>query len=77
MWMGPNKESPLLPKLEGDGRMLSGMQSRDFGFGLPMNADQLAQVNVARANKKYVDTLAAMEVYRVVDKPPLTTSPFL
>jgi len=77
MWTGPNKESPLLPKSEGDGRMLSGMQSRDFGFGLPMNADQLAQVNVARANKKYVDTLAAMEVYRVVDKPPLTTSPFL
>jgi len=27
MWTGPNKEAPLLPKSEGDGRMLSGMQS--------------------------------------------------
>jgi len=77
MWTGPNKEAPLLPKSEGDGRMLSGMQSRDFGFGLPMNADQLAQVNVVRANQRYVDTAAAMEVYRRLDKQPLTTSPFL
>jgi len=50
MWTGPNKEGPLLPKSDGDGRMISAMQLRDFGFGLPMSADQLAQVNVARAN---------------------------
>jgi len=37
MWVGPHKESPLLPKSEGEGRMISGMQSRDFGFGLQIS----------------------------------------
>jgi len=49
MWVGPDKEGPLLPKSDGEGRMLSAMQSRDFGFGLPMNASLLAQVNIACA----------------------------
>jgi len=47
MWTGPDKEAPLLPKSAGDGRMLSGMQSQDFGFGLPMTTEQLAQVNIS------------------------------
>jgi len=38
----PNKVALLLPKSDGDGRMVSGMQSQSFGFGLPMNANQLA-----------------------------------
>jgi len=77
MWTGPDKEGPLLPKSDGEGRMISAMQSRDFGFGLPMSASQLAQVNVAHANQPYIDKAAAMEVYRNTIKPPLTMTPFL
>jgi len=77
MWTGPDKEAPLLPKSVGDGRMLSGMQSRDFGFGLPMTTEQLVQVNIAWANQQYVNKAAAMEIYRVLNKPPLTAMPFL
>ena len=77
MWIGPNKETPLLPKSEGEGRMLSAMQSRDFGFGLPMTDDQLAQANAMRTNRHYIDTVAAMEVYQSLLKPPLITSPFI
>ena len=77
MWTGPNKEGPLLPKSDGDGRMISAMQSCDFGFGLPMTADQLAQVNVACANQPYIDKVAVMEIYQNIIKPPLIASPFV
>jgi len=39
--------------------------------------DQLAQVNITCGNKQYVDVAAAMEIYHNINKPPLTTSPFL
>jgi len=45
MWMGPNKEAPLLPELEGEGHMISAFQSRDFGFGLHIPQDKLDLVN--------------------------------
>lgn len=31
-WVGPKGQVPLLPKLEGDGYMLSAFVSREFGF---------------------------------------------
>jgi len=77
MWTGPDKAGPLLPKSDGDGRMISGMQSWDFGFGLLMDMDQLAQVNITCGNKQYVDVAAATEINYNVNKPLLTTSPFL
>jgi hypothetical protein len=32
-WVGPKGQSHLLPKLEGDGYMLSAFVAREFGFG--------------------------------------------
>jgi len=37
IWVGPHKESPLLPKSDGESRMISAFQSRDFGFGLQIS----------------------------------------
>jgi len=63
MWVGPHKEAPLLPKSDGEGRMISAMQSRDFGFGLRIPEDKLAQINESRREKKYLDTTAATEIF--------------
>jgi len=77
MWVGPHKESPLLPKSEGEGRMISGMQSRDFGFGLPISEEQLTLINESRFSQNYCDTTAAMEIFGSIEKKPLSESPFL
>ena len=45
MWMGPNKEAPLLPKSDGEGCMISAFQSHDFGFGLPFPPEALSLIN--------------------------------
>ncbi len=39
--------------------MISAFQSREFGFSLELNEQQLAQVNEYRRNKKYQDEQAA------------------
>ena len=31
-WFGPNGETPLMPKSEGQGFMISGIVCREFGF---------------------------------------------
>ena len=50
-WVGPNGEISLTPKDEGMGLMISAMQSREFGFGLEMNREQLEKVNKFREGK--------------------------
>jgi hypothetical protein len=46
-WYGSNGEAALLPKEEGLGIMLSGLMSRDLGWGFPMSPEQLQMVNQA------------------------------
>jgi len=77
MWVGPHKESPLLPKSKGEGQMISGMQSKDFGFGLQISKEQLTLINASHLGQNYCDTTAAMETYRSVEKKPLSELPFL
>jgi hypothetical protein len=62
-WHGPQGERPLVPKEDGTGVMVSGIQSREFGIGFPkLSADEVAKVNMARAGKHYTDEKAAMKV---------------
>jgi len=63
VWIGPNKEALLLPKSEGEGHMISAMQSRNFGFGLPIAEDKLLLINALRQHQNYLDTVAAMEPF--------------
>ncbi len=71
IWVGPNKEAPLLPESDGEGYMLSAMQSRDFGFGLTISGEKLALINEQCRGQNYVDTVAAMEVLGCIEKSHL------
>jgi hypothetical protein len=52
---GPNGETVLVPKDEGQGLMISAFQSREFGFGYHLDEEQLAEVNFGRRGEKYLD----------------------
>jgi hypothetical protein len=76
-WVGTNGERPLLPKTDGDGKMVSAFQSRQLGFGRPMTTVELDAVNLYRQGKEYWDKEAALEVHKQTAKRPLKESPFL
>jgi hypothetical protein len=76
-WKAPNGETVLIPKDDGQGVMISGFQSREFGFGMPLTADELTLVNTYRANMKYADEKAAISLRGTDVKQPLKESPFV
>ena len=76
-WKGPNGETPLVPKDDGQGVMLSAFQSREFGFGLELSKEHLEEVNYMRRGKKYQDEEAAKKIRGKSDKNPLESSPFI
>jgi hypothetical protein len=76
-WTMPDGQKPIIPKDEGLGVMLSGIVSRELGFGLKVSHEDLQKVNKYRANKSYSDVLAAMEKRGTTTKQPLETSPFI
>ena len=76
-WCGPNGETVLVPKDEGQGLMISAFQSREFGFGLQLNNEQLAEVNIVRRGKKYIDEDAAKKYKGHSLKGDLKESPFV
>ena len=76
-WIGPNKERGLFPKSNGEGYMISAFVSRDSGFGLPITEEQLVRINAYQQGKQYVDKAAALEMFKSVEKLPLTESPFV
>ncbi len=76
-WTMPDGQKPIIPKDEGLGVMVSGIVSREFGFGLKVSHEDLQKVNKYRANKSYSDVLAAMEKRGTATKQPLETSPFI
>jgi hypothetical protein len=74
--VGSSGERAMLPKSEGAGLMVSGIQSREFGFGVELSDDQLRAVNEKRScDGEYVDTLK--EVTGKTKKEPLTELPFV
>jgi hypothetical protein len=76
--VGPKGQRPLLPKLEGDGNMLSAFVSRELGFGQVFTADELTRVNKERQiGKTYIDLQAANKILKTHQKPLLTESPFV
>jgi hypothetical protein len=76
-WMGPEGQTVLLPKSQGDGVMLSSFVSRDFGWDLFLSDADLIAINELRAGQDYVESEAAMAVHGKADKRPLTEGPFL
>ena len=75
-WHGPNGESPLLPKDEGQGLMISAFVSRSYGFGWDLSQDQLAIVNTYRKNKHYIDEKSAIIKRGTTKKEDIQTSLF-
>ena len=69
-WFGPKGEQPLVPKEDGTGVMVSGMQSREFGFGFPELTDEnLLSINSIRSHKLYNDVNAATKICGSKEKP--------
>ena len=59
-WNGPNGETPLMPKDEGQGVMVSAFVSREYGFNWELSSEQLYIVNEKRKNNHCVDETAAI-----------------
>jgi hypothetical protein len=76
-WIGPNGETVAVPKDDEQGLMISAFQSREFGFGMPLNEEQLKEVNKYREGKLYTDQDAAMATRQHKEKKPLTSTPFI
>ena len=76
-WVGPSGERSILPKSAGMGVMVSAFQSREFGWGLEIDDDQLDLINARRDGNDYFDAAAAAEVNGTSKKAPLTNSPFV
>ena len=76
-WTLPSGEKQLVPKDEGQGIMISALQSREFGFGLPLTEEQLKVVNDARVGEHYKDAEAAKKYKGGTLKGKLHTSPFI
>jgi hypothetical protein len=76
-WCGPNGETVLLPKDEGQGLMISAFQATEFGFGHQLNEDQLVQVNIVRRGMKYQDEEVAKKYKGNSLKDDLKESSFL
>ncbi|KAK1743974.1 hypothetical protein QTG54_005571 [Skeletonema marinoi] len=74
-WVDPNGRRALMPKTQGVGIMISGFQSRELGWGIPITKEQLVQINANRAREEYFDKEAALAVYGTTKKKPLESSP--
>ena len=75
-WMGPEGQTAMIPKDEGQGIMMSSFVSRDYGFNFTLMDDQLASVNRMRRGQTYKDVEAAILKRGNADKQDLDCSPF-
>ena len=57
--------------------MISALQSREFGFGLPITEEQMRRVNEARVGQHYKDVDAAKKYKGTTEKQNLLTDPFV
>ena len=76
-WTGPNGESVLVPKDDGQGIMISAFQSREFGFGLQITEEEMRRVNLSREGKRYCDEEAAKKYRNGPMKQKLESNPFV
>lgn len=77
-WGGPEGQSVIHPKSEGQGLMISALQSREFGFGFqPLLSPQWAIINEKRNGEKYVDEDAAISIHGTAFKKVLEKDPFV
>ena len=78
-WKGPNGSNSLIPKSEGDIYMMSGYQSKEFGLGLgtKLSLNNLAKINHARRNTKYVSSEDTILVNGSDVKPDIQDDPNL
>ncbi|KAI2504038.1 hypothetical protein MHU86_10400 [Fragilaria crotonensis] len=77
-WVAPGGERALLPKTEGLSLMVSGMQSRETGFGLTISALQMEEINDTRRGQTYKDVDAALAIQgQALNKKDLKESPFV
>ena len=75
-WVGPNGETPLMPKSEGQGLMVSGFVSREYGFGWTLSKKQLQTVNkFCKKKHHYIDEKSALSKYGKTAKDKLDTTP--
>ena len=73
-WTGPDGEIALVPKDEGQGVMISALQSREFGLGMALSDDDLKRINERRKGEMYMDKDAAKKRNGSPFKKPLSTS---
>lgn len=76
-WTAPDGKRPLVPKDDGLGRMISGYNSREFGFGMELTQEQLERVNAKRQGQEYQDKEAAEKLFGKSEKGALKESPFV
>ena len=76
-WVGPTGQRALLPKTEGAMIMILAFQSREFGFRFQLDDRQLQIINSKRNGETYKDEEAAMTINKTIQKPSLTSSPFI
>jgi hypothetical protein len=76
-WRGPIGESALVPKDDEMGLIISGTMSREFGWGLDLSKEELAQVTEMQVGKSYEDAESANAKCGSANKMPITESPFI
>ena len=76
-WVGPDGARAILPKSDGYLMMVSAFQSREYGFGWKLTAQELDMVNAKRQGVVSVDKDAALEVTGKSSKDRLLSTPFL
>ena len=75
-WVGPEGQTAMTPKEEGQGLMLSSFVSREYGFNYQLSKEELATVNKMREGKSYVDRESAELKRGNALKQELKESPF-
>ena len=73
-WVAPGGQRALLPKTEGLSLMISGLQSRETGFGVRISQMQLDEINDTRRYQTYIDVDAALAIH---GQAHLKQSPFV
>ena len=62
MWISPDGEWSILPKINSIGVMVSAFQSRDIGFGIKMSDVMIKLINKRHSRKHYFDKVVSQYV---------------
>lgn len=70
-WHLPDGSKKLLPKSEGEGRMISAFNSRDYGFAVELTDELLQKINQKRRGTRYICEEAAQDIHSSIMKGDL------